>query len=165
MSGNPKKVGYGSPPLETRFRKGKSGNPAGGRKKRHRDMDALFSGDEEVVQNGKKIVVSAFEAERWAIARRAIEGNSFKHQKRLVDLLLKHGAIVKRQTKNRSGVVVTPHLPGVLIELLVDRHGLPVDGQGVQKWTSEQIAELRPQWLAVRDELNVLLDDMGYWRW
>lgn len=73
-------VGYGRPPKETRFEKGKSGNPGGKRKgtamRSVEDLfhTALFS-PVQVTENGKMRLVPGLEVAFMALIRRAAQGD------------------------------------------------------------------------------------------
>ena len=58
-------IGYGKPPKKTRFPKGVSGNPSGGRKKPATMPEILREGLEktiEVVENGQRKTITKMEA-------------------------------------------------------------------------------------------------------
>jgi hypothetical protein len=75
------KVGYGRPPLETRFQKGKSGNPAGGRKRKAPDKsfaEVLKEQLAETVQvtiGGRKKRITRFEALAHSLIGDALKSN------------------------------------------------------------------------------------------
>ena len=75
---SPYKVGYGRPPLETRFIAGTSGNPAGrpkGALNVRTTLTRILSEKVVVIQNGKKKTVTKFEAAMTKLAHKAIEGD------------------------------------------------------------------------------------------
>jgi Family of unknown function (DUF5681) len=83
-------VGYGKPPLATRFKKGASGNPKG-RKRGSRNLASLVTAalDEHVVVNvnGRRRTVSKLEAAFIQQANKAATGDP-KATKLMVDLMI-----------------------------------------------------------------------------
>jgi hypothetical protein len=82
-------VGYGKPPLETRFQKGQSGN-AQGRKRGSKNLASMVQSalDETVVVNinGKRRCISKLEAACMQQANKAAAGDP-KAMKLMMDLL------------------------------------------------------------------------------
>lgn len=78
-SNEPYKVGYGRPPLHTRFQKGSQGNGKGGRKKRATTIEEALAAEIakviEVRVNGKVKKMTVAEAIAQAVARRAISSD------------------------------------------------------------------------------------------
>src|SRR3974390_429496 len=84
MSGKKKKdykVGYGKPPVETRFPKGVSGNPTGRQKKVAQDLDpglileAIDNEEIVVMDNGKSKPMAKAEIHFRQIFAKAIKGD------------------------------------------------------------------------------------------
>lgn len=74
------RVGYKNPPLETRFQKGKSGNPSGKRKKvppvtTDEAIDAVLSKPVYVTKNGKRIKMSRHMAVLEKLVATALAGD------------------------------------------------------------------------------------------
>ncbi len=71
-------VGYGRPPQATRFRKGRSGNPKGrskGTKSASAVIRAALQEKVEITLNGRKRVVSLWEAGAMKLARSCAQGD------------------------------------------------------------------------------------------
>ncbi len=94
-SNTPYEVGFGKPPTNTRFKKGKSGNPLGRQKNRKTRpyifADAVTDGllQQElyrpitITQNGKKVEMSAMQIAIRAQVNRAMRGERLSFQKML----------------------------------------------------------------------------------
>jgi Family of unknown function (DUF5681) len=71
-------VGYGQPPRSTRFTKGRSGNPAGRPRRRHREApyEAVLGQMVTIRENGTERRVTAAEAYLLLVAKQGMEGDS-----------------------------------------------------------------------------------------
>ena len=71
-------VGYGQPPRETRFQKGRSGNPKGRPRNRRRDIpyDSLLGQMVTVREDGRERRVTAAEAFILQLTKKGLEGDS-----------------------------------------------------------------------------------------
>src|SRR5262245_9803364 len=71
-------VGYRSPPLASRFRKGQSGNPKGRPRGRRRELpyDAVLGQEVTIRENGHERRVTAAEAFLLQLAKRALDGDT-----------------------------------------------------------------------------------------
>jgi hypothetical protein len=83
------KVGYGRPPIETRFKKGVSGNPAG-RKPGRRNVSSVIAAAlaETVVvnENGRRRTITKLEAAFKQMANKAAGGDA-RATKLMIELL------------------------------------------------------------------------------
>ena len=144
-------VGYKRPPKSGQFKKGKSGNPGGLRKKSGPikvDFIGIFHGVWPVrIAEGKTRSMSAKEIEIRQFLKKAVEKKDFKSIAHLLDLFERHGCVA--QTNNRtSGVLTLPtnKMPWRMALLIAERYGFPED------WTQQQIAWGRRQFEATMTE-------------
>lgn len=74
----PEQVGYGRPPVSTRFKKGRSGNPKGRPRNRRRDIpyDTLLGQMVTVREDGRERRVTAAEAFILQLTKKGLEGDS-----------------------------------------------------------------------------------------
>lgn len=109
MAGPDYDVGYGRPPVETRFQKGHSGNPAG-RRNGSRNVSSLIADalNEKVVINehGKRRKISKLQAAFMQQANKAASGD-LKATRLMMDLLI--GAELRDDARG-SGETITPEV-------------------------------------------------------
>jgi hypothetical protein len=106
------KVGYGRPPLKTRWKKGQSGNP---RKKPKRQesaldiIDRLLLSPTELTLNGEHVTVSNLQAVLLQLQQKELSGSA-----RASRILLKYREFASRTAERRLEVVFVdneyPHL-------------------------------------------------------
>lgn len=102
------RVGYGHPPKQHRFKKGKSGNPKGRPKKAHQepvDNLAILNEQVPVRRNGKTEWMPAFEASLRKLVERALKDGDVSAGIRFVRICEKSG-LFKKTAAPRSGGVV-----------------------------------------------------------
>ena len=97
-------VGNGKPPQHTRFRKGRSGNPAGRPKAARNfatDLEAILNERIEITENGKPKSVSSQMAALKRLRAEALKGNA-RSLDRLLALAAAHSAEQEAQSEERS---------------------------------------------------------------
>ena len=96
----PYEVGYGKPPVDGRFRKGQSGNPAGRRRVKPTKSEIIAKVRDELITvtiNGKKQRIEFFEAiVRKVHANAFTKGNSAELE-RLARFYEKHGVAPEQE--------------------------------------------------------------------
>ena len=97
-------VGYRQPPRKTRFTKGRSGNPAGRRRGRHREppYQAVLSRRVTIREDGATRRVTAAEAFLLQLAKRGVEGDGAAARASL--------AVIEEALTNRQGAVGPLHV-------------------------------------------------------
>ena len=161
MSDQPKQeeaVGYRRPPKSGRFKKGKSGNPGGRRKKNgliKLDVEGILQEFFSVKVAGQTRTMSAKEVEIRQILKKAIEKKDFRSIAYLLELFEKHGCIAEPENR-RSNVISLPyHIPRRMSLLLLERYGPP------ENWTKRRIAWGRKQYEATMTEQERLYEAAG----
>src|SRR5438309_1503528 len=94
MSDNDEKVGYGRPPVGTRFRKGVSGNPSGKRRPRptlSQRLDAILSEKVQVTEGGTAKRMDKEEVFLRQMVTRGIGGDR-QYGRLLLDYLVRRQA-------------------------------------------------------------------------
>jgi Family of unknown function (DUF5681) len=78
MNGEDEGIGYGRPPVATRFRKGRSGNPKGRPRGRHRQLpyDTVLGQMVTIREDGRERRVTAAEAFLLQLTRKGLAGDS-----------------------------------------------------------------------------------------
>ena len=91
-------VGYGKPPVETRFRKGQSGNPAG-RPRGSKNLATLFEAELSeriaVSENGRRKRITKQQAMVKHVVNKALSGDS-----RLLQLLLAEIRLIENRPES-----------------------------------------------------------------
>lgn len=105
----PYDVGYGKPPEHSRFKKGKSGNPAG-RPKKYKSWVNVLKEPVTMTVEGKKQEVTAFEASLRKTAQSALEGH-LSAIKRFIKYCDEAGLLVDQNKPATSGVYRVPLHP------------------------------------------------------
>jgi len=94
-------VGYGKPPAATRFRKGKSGNPAG-RPRGSKNLATLFETELAeriaVSENGRRKRITKQQAMVKHVVNKALSGDS-----RLLQLLLAEIRLIENRPESAAG--------------------------------------------------------------
>ena len=129
---NDYEVGYGKPPMNTRFQKGRSGNPKG-RQKESKNLktmiEAMLFAPIQIQQNGKTTTVAALEAILLKLRNNAL-GGDFRSAVQAIQL-----ASHVRNPEDADDVSDAPPLdPKMLAGLMrdyLDHNGL--DGSGSEK--------------------------------
>lgn len=133
MTGNKEsEVGYGKPPVSTRFKKGQSGNPRGrppGRRA-HDPYESVLGQKVTVRENGETRTVTAAEAFLLNLTRQGLEGNSraaSEARKALAEVRARRGEKDEADEIAINRVIVAPGSVNAALEPLrmaikLDRH-------------------------------------------
>lgn len=115
-------VGYGKPPNEYRFKKGRSGNPKGrpkSKKKGAVDIGGFLCEPIRAKLSGRSREISIFEASLRTLAKKALDGNPQAIIK-FIRTCEEYGAIAPPPAQVSGGVIVAPK--GVSPQEWVERH-------------------------------------------
>jgi len=150
-------VGYKRPPTTSQFKKGRSGNPGGRRRKSgpvRADVESILNETFQVSVAGRVQTMSAKEVEIRQILKRALEKKDFRAIAYLIGLFEKHGCF---ESEEFCGVMTLPtnQMPSRMADLLLKKYGHP------KKWTKRQIAWGRKQYEATKTELERLAEEAG----
>jgi Family of unknown function (DUF5681) len=143
-------VGYRRPPKSGQFKKGRSGNPGGRRKKSgpvQVDATGIFDEMFRVNIAGRTQDMSAKEIEIRQILKKALEKKDFRSMAHLLSLFEKHSCVAVPKT---SGVLTLPtnKMPFRMALMIAEKNGLP------EHWTKKQIAWGRKQFEATMTDLE-----------
>jgi hypothetical protein len=104
------KVGYGQPPMGTRFRKGQSGNPKGrprGTKNLKTLLDQALKEKITVNENGRRKTISKAQAGMKQIANQVASGDT-KVTLKILEMHDRHERLLREITAANSGPIVSP---------------------------------------------------------
>jgi hypothetical protein len=143
-------VGYRRPPKSGQFKKGRSGNPGGRRRKSgpvQVDAAGIFEEVFRVNLGGRTQDMSAKEVEIRQILKKALEKRDFRSMAHLLSLFEKHSCVAVPKT---SGVLTLPtnKMPFRMALMIFKKYGLP------ERWTKKQIAWGRKQFEATMTDLE-----------
>jgi hypothetical protein len=156
---NAERVGYGRPPVATRFKKGQSGNPKGRPRKSdgmELDLDRLLK-SVVVTIDGRPREMQPKEIELRRLLDKAIKKSDLQAIEYLLGVFVEHGAIRPPARRQSGGVVQLPkHLPRAVAYAAFSRFGPP-------PWKARQLAPLKRSYLVERGEADRIYDEIiGY---
>lgn len=141
IASSSEEIGYGKPPVSTRFKKGRSGNPRGRPKATRRDIphDNLLGQMVVVREGGSERRVTAAEAFLLHITKRGMEGDSASARASLAAI---EEARARREPQDAEQLVVvlasvTPGGVGAAVEAL----GI---GQKLNRYSEQPRYKLNP---------------------
>ena len=147
-------VGYGRPPVHTRFKKGQSGNPGGRPKKRDMTAEEVLAILDEpvtVVHQGKKRRMQPNEVTLNQILKEAVSKKKLRSICYLLELFEKHGAL-RVSEESVGGVVIVPNtMPLRMGVIIFERFGRP-------PWTANEINYGRTEYLATISDKQIIED-------
>ena len=103
-------IGYGKPPKQHQFPKGRSGNVSGRPKSKKSgltDISGLLNEPVKVKAGGKVREMGLFEAGLWKLAKRAVD-KDLRAILKFVKICEEYGVIVARPAATGGGVVRAP---------------------------------------------------------
>jgi hypothetical protein len=138
-------VGYGRPPRDSQFQKGRSGNPHGRpRKRRTADLAAILDTPVSVTRGGRTVAMDQKEVELRQVLKKGLAGD-LRSISYLFEELEQHGALPV--PKQNGGVVLLPSndMPEDMAMWLFLNVGRP-------PWSPRDIARGRAHYLKHRRE-------------
>ena len=153
------RVGYGRPPKQSQFEKGRSGNPGGRPKKRvstELDLAALLK-PVTVTIDGQARVMQPKEIELRQLLEKATKKENLKAIAYLLELFAAHGAIEPPKGEQVGFVVTLPNdVPRDVARKAFETLGLP-------PWKARKLAPIKAAYLATRSEADRIHDEIiGY---
>ena len=154
-------VGYRRPPRTSRFTKGKSGNPAGRPRGRHRQApyEGALGQMVTICEGGTERRVTAAEAFLLQLAKRGIEGNGAAARASLAvieqarDRRSEYGTI--REVLLMAGGSITPALEQLRMAKILDPYG-KTERMALEPWLVQAALARLPQPLGPADQRTVL---------
>lgn len=130
-------VGYRNPPTSTRFQKGRSGNPKGRPRGRHRDIpyDSVLGQMVTILEDGRERRVTAAEAFLLQLTRKGLAGDSAAARASLAAI---------EAARARKAATIEPQITRVLILGYTIGCSLKALGLGVKRFPLD---EKRVHWL------------------
>ena len=113
-------VGYKLPPQATRFKKGRSGNPKGRPKARHRGLpyDTVLGQMVTIREDGREKRVTAAEAFLLQLTRKGLQGDSASARSSLAAIEIARASRGSRDTPEILRVIFTDYGIGTVLQTL-----------------------------------------------